>query len=386
MSARWIVGASVVALALASCAPQEPGEGSWQGTIEERDGVVYVHNPAEGLWDDRDPFPLSLELEQVFGADREPREAILGIPAALTVDEQGNVYVLDCQTDDLIAFDAAGNVRWILDSHGGGPGDLRSAQYLCWDGGQLLYVSNQDGSRIDAFDLGGNFQSSQGMAEFDIIQGRIAGFIYPDTPVLWNAVRPRVGAQVYVFETGDPWSLVDTFFAEGGPDSADRWSIGLIPVRVGAGRIRAGHGIEYLLREFDTAGDVRTVIRREFRTLLPPVDLGGTGYGFGQFEAPLVLPNGIHLVPVSWATNVESVEEFVARTRHLRAAGKWPEIEWASALDVLDERGRYLGSLTWEGYFPDTGIIDEIGPDGRLYTWSTEPFPQVRRYRVVIEE
>ncbi len=389
MRAFLIRSALLLCLLPIACAGETAGrsEGTWRGTIEERDGVVYVHNPAEGLWEGRDPFPVRLELEQVFGVDQEPKEAILGFPAALTVDGEGNVYVLDYQADDLIAFDPDGIVLWKLDSHGEGPGDLRAAHYVCWNGDRRLYISNQSAHRIDTFDLEGNFKGSQGLAEFDIIQGRIAGFLNPDTPVLWNSGRGRVGAQVYVFDVGDPWRLRETFFAEGGPDSADQWSTGHIPVRVGEGRIRAGHGIEYVLREFDSAGTVQTVISRDFRRLVPPVTLRGTGQGFGQFEASMVLPSGFRLVPVSWATNVESVEDFVAETNRRRAEGqRWADIEWASALDILDAEGRYLGSLTWEGHFPDTGIIDEIGPDGRLYTWSMEPFPQVRRYRVVIEK
>lgn len=56
-----------------ACAPAP----AWQGNIEERDGVVYIDNPADGLWDDAARPPFRLELERVFGVEDEPVDAIL---------------------------------------------------------------------------------------------------------------------------------------------------------------------------------------------------------------------------------------------------------------------------------------------------------------------
>ena len=36
----------------------------WAGTIEERDGVVYVANPEQGLWSEAESPPFSFELER----------------------------------------------------------------------------------------------------------------------------------------------------------------------------------------------------------------------------------------------------------------------------------------------------------------------------------
>jgi len=39
-----------------------------------------------------------------------------------------------------------------------------------------------------------------------------------------------------------------------------------------------------------------------------------------------------------------------------------------------------------EGSEPEIGSLRAVGPGGRLYTTIDGPFPQVRRYRVEIDE
>lgn len=56
---------------------------------------------------------------------------------------------------------------------------------------------------------------------------------------------------------------------------------------------------------------------------------------------------------------------------------------YASALDLLVPSGRYIGSLTWEDRnTPPIGDLITVGPNGKLYTTTNDPYPQVRRYKV----
>lgn len=55
------------------------------------------------------------------------------------------------------------------------------------------------------------------------------------------------------------------------------------------------------------------------------------------------------------------------------------------SIDLFDSDGRYLTSLLHEGAFPEMGMPDAVGGDGKIYTVVMDPFPHVRRYRLEIE-
>jgi len=376
---------AVVGLLVAACAPAA----EWKGTIEERDGVVYVDSPAAGLWQDDTRPPFRLELEQVFGVDDEPEEAILAEVLggeSFAVDGGGNVYVLDREDDQIVAFAPDGSVMWRAGGSGEGPGRIQGANGIVWDGGDRLYASLQNGGLVDVWDLEGNHVDRQRLADLGFSTAYVVGMLDPTTLVLWGWGRDRDGVTVYVLAVGQPWRVQAEFFVSGGreddPDLMDGTSI---DVATGGGRIRTGHRIDYLLREFDAHGNLTRVIRRDAPPLVPTLTHGGTGNNFGEFNAPLLFPNGLLLVPRTRMPNVESAAQFVAeveRAESFRDLGGLMERE--SALDLLDAQGRYIGSVEQPGWFDVTALPALVGPDGKLYTRTQSPFPQVRRYRLEI--
>jgi hypothetical protein len=152
-------------LSLAACAPAE----GWRGTVEEIDGVLHVSNPAEPLWGTSEEGAprLALELEQVFGVDREPAEALLGneYELDLDVDADGNVYVLDGQTSQLVAFDSEGMVRWRAGRKGMGPGELYEPREVAVGPDGTVVVGNDSGRQLSLWDRAGNYLSSVNLTE-----------------------------------------------------------------------------------------------------------------------------------------------------------------------------------------------------------------------------
>jgi hypothetical protein len=68
------------------------------------------------------------------------------------------------------------------------------------------------------------------------------------------------------------------------------------------------------------------------------------------------------------------------------AQGTFRSTPWRGSIDLFDADGRFLCALESDGATPEIGQIQVIGPDGRLYTSVNDPFPQVHRYRVEIDE
>lgn len=134
-------------LSLAGCGTPA-GEPGWTGTIEERDGVTRVSNPAEGLWAGEEDAGFSLELEQVFGVAAEPADAILAFITGLAVDGDGNVYVLDRSASALVAFAPDGEVLWRREGEGEGP-ELEEGAYGFGVGVRVFGESIWAGHRVE---------------------------------------------------------------------------------------------------------------------------------------------------------------------------------------------------------------------------------------------
>jgi hypothetical protein len=100
----------------------------------------------------------------------------------------------------------------------------------------------------------------------------------------------------------------------------------------------------------------------------------------GELSPPITLSSGHLLVYAFWPMNVDDPDAFAGLSS---SRGERPEIQWACSLDVFDADGRFLASSVWEGMRePEVGRPAVVDRNGKLYTVTLDPFPQVRRYRV----
>ena len=118
--ATFLLGVLLAPVALA---------GTWQGTEETVDGTLVVHNPAEAI----DP-PMTIELEESFrlGGWDGGEDEFFGVITSIIEDEQGNLYVLDSQLNEIKIYDAEGNFINTIGREGEGPGEFRGANALFW--------------------------------------------------------------------------------------------------------------------------------------------------------------------------------------------------------------------------------------------------------------
>ncbi len=364
------------------------------------DGVVENRGP--GLWAAYGREPLVFELEQVFGVDRAPREAILARVDGVAVDHDNNIYVVDGRANRLVSFDQDGAVRWSVGKQGRGPGDISNPSDLVWDGAGSLYVANQHGLQIDRWRTDGTFVSARSLADLQLTGGgsgfgamlrsraSLAGFLPPATLVLQQQVAGEVSSAVIFLETPDTWSVAKRIVLTAEPTMRlpTRYGSG-IDVRLEGNSLVAGNRTSYLLRQFDLSGIPITGASRDVDYISPPAVLdedGNTGIApLGSLEAPLRLATGHWIAFARWPTNVEDPEALLRGVKPGTGALRHvlDDVEWACSIDLFDEEWRFLGSNRWNGATrPPIGVPRAVGADGRLYTVSPDPFPQVRRYRV----
>jgi len=378
--------AGVILLLTLACAAVGCGSAdTWPGTIEERDGVVYVSNPAEGMWADRQPAPLRFELEQVFGAESDPPDAIIGAIRMVAIDDAGNVYVLDRQPLQVVSFAPDGSLRWRAGREGGGPGELEGTRGILVDGNDL-YLLNRGGSAVDTWDADtGAYRATLSLVGLELGFGAPAGFIPPDTLVLERTLMGGTGVTVNMIGLSDPAEVRAQFTHNALPDSPLPEHFGMeVDVMVRGERIVLGSTGTYHFRILDTAGQPLRVVSRDVDYLVGAgvheTSTGSMIAGFGGLYAPVQLASGHWLTRVVWPTNVDDPNV---------ATGMMMNDEFTpvfnTSYDLFDPEGRFLYSLVSEGTREgEYGTRLMLGPGGALYTQATEPFPQVRRYRVVV--
>jgi hypothetical protein len=357
------------------------GASSDDVTIEERDGVTYVTNTGATVWGDHDAAPIQFELEQTFGAEEAPEEAMLANARNIVVDDDGVVYVLDQGNHRLVAFNPDGSVQWSAGREGEGPGEFSRTHGMAGDGEGDLYVTNQSSSRIDVWTTDGTFVESIGIDELGVrgsVEAHTNGSL-----VLSRSAFGDDPQQLHFIDT-DTWTHDRTVEVDFDLDLPERMGTGG-GVSVHDDHLWVSHVTAYQLRQYTRDGTpTRQIDRPNIDTIIGPgiSDDQRLMRVYGYLGAPAVLPNGHMLVASSWPTNVQDPNEHTEQSANGNAEDPIP----ASAIDLFDPEGRFQGRLLWEETrTPDIGRIQTIGPEGALYTTTTVPFPQVRRYAVTID-
>lgn len=362
----------------------------WQGTIEERDGVVYVSNPREGLWQGRDPAPIRFELEQTFGVDAEPKEEVIGTFGYrnVAVDADGNVYVYDRTAGQLLSFAADGSLRWRGGGPGQGPGEFFDAQGVVWGGGSSIYVTNAGLARLDQWTTDGEFVAAHLLSQSGLPSGTALGFIDDDTLALQDRLQrrnglERAGGVLGIIDLATtPWAEVARVEVDVG-NSVLRFSGYSIGMKASGGYVTVGDFDSYEFRIFGDRGKFERLVARDFEQMIGyPID-DARSSPYSSLSAPVRLSTGHWLLSAHWIDVADPAADYARRKA---APGPiFEDAPFRSSLDLFDPDGRFLYGIQSDSRESLIGTLETVGPDGKLYTSVREPFPQVRRYRVEID-
>lgn len=352
-------------------------------TLEERDGVTHAINSETTVWTSEEA-PIRFELEQTFGVLDEPEEAMLAGTSSVVVDETGVVYLLDRGNHRLVAFNPDGTVRWSQGREGEGPGEFQNAFAAGPGPADDLLVVNQSGQRWERWSYDGELIES-----YDA--GRIEGggfFLSPigfRDGVLIASSSARNEEPVRILQIDlDDLAVADTLIEYPLDFELPEFFGYGVSNRLEGDRLWLAGVTSYSLEEYTLEGTLlRTIELLDEDGLVPPGiytgDAGARMSTFSRLSPPLRI--GDHLLVHSrWPTNVPDPR---ARVRRQANGQEVPEVTYNAALDLFTLEGQLRGRILYEDQPGATiGRPLTVGPDGKLYTSTEDPFPQVRRYAV----
>jgi len=149
----WIAAAAAV-LIFQGCGPGEKAEN--KVTIEEIDGVTYVHNPAVPLHPEK---TLVFEEELSIGGEDEEGNPVLFQPGIFLVDDRGYMYISEGQDQVFKVFDTEGVMVKTIGAKGSGPGEFQSIGFCGFTPDGRLLTTDFLARRTSFFDADGRFLS-----------------------------------------------------------------------------------------------------------------------------------------------------------------------------------------------------------------------------------
>ena len=131
-----------------SCTKNETG---WRGTIEEVDGVIYVKNPGEGLWDADEDAHIAITEDLRIGEMDGPDEFMFVNIADVAVNNKGDIYVADNRLNEIRKFNKGGEYLFSIGIPGQGPGEFQSVSNLTMNNRDVLIAFDARSLRFSVF-------------------------------------------------------------------------------------------------------------------------------------------------------------------------------------------------------------------------------------------
>ncbi|MBD3414690.1 MAG: 6-bladed beta-propeller [Candidatus Aminicenantes bacterium] len=126
-------------------------ESQWKGTIEEIDGLIWVKNPQEGIWDEQDNHEISIQKELQIGQMDGPEEYLFSYISDIAVNSKGDIYVADRQWTEIRKYSQDGEYLITIGRKGQGPGEFQGLGILSVDSDDNLIVYDWRLTRVSIF-------------------------------------------------------------------------------------------------------------------------------------------------------------------------------------------------------------------------------------------
>jgi hypothetical protein len=271
--------------ALACLAPAACGEGT-SATLGDwavdtlASGIVRTTNP--GVPSALEGAPVGLEPVLRLGAAGGPDATVFGQVSGVEADEEGRIYVLDRQANELQIFSPEGEHLRTVGRSGSGPGEYSAANGLRWAAPDTLLVVDQSGGRYTFLTRDGDYARSV-RRELGYFGWMFDGAILGDRVYELGIVATPDGSEAAIIgiPTGDDAARGDTIpvprteqpaassFSVRGEAGGMSMAVPFAARRVlhidPEGRLWHGHGSEMRIFRSTLDGDTLREIRADIR-------------------------------------------------------------------------------------------------------------------------
>ncbi|MFC1554330.1 NHL repeat-containing protein [candidate division KSB1 bacterium] len=133
-------------------------------TVEEIDGVKYVHNQIP-VWGEEPQIELKFVLK-IGELETEDDEKMLFRPLDVTTDNEGNIYILDSRRHAVRKYDSKGYFLTDMGKEGEGPGEFKSSIRMDSDPNGNIFVTDLGNNRMQIFTPDGKHKGAYNLAQF----------------------------------------------------------------------------------------------------------------------------------------------------------------------------------------------------------------------------
>ena len=132
----------------------------WKGKTEVKNGINYIHNPKQGMWDNDPTKKLIVEKIFSIGSMNADDEYLFSWVKDITTDSAGNIYACDSKEHRIQVYDKNGKYLRTIGRKGQGPGDLMRPMAVRVDRDGKIFVQDDLNYRISIFKPNGKFDHS----------------------------------------------------------------------------------------------------------------------------------------------------------------------------------------------------------------------------------
>jgi DNA-binding beta-propeller fold protein YncE len=359
---------------------------NWKGKSEVKNGIVYVHNPEQGLWDHDATKKLTIEKIFSIGSLNANDDYLFSWVKDITTDSAGNIYACDSKEHRIQVYDKTGKYIRTVGRKGQGPGDLMRPKAVRINKDGRIFIQDALNHRISIFKSNGKFYDSfryKGVTgEYLEINSQGHVIIYPfptsekyqdSLPIitvydLKGNIVNKFGERLMLLEHGPfgkPWYSFNSF-----TKSTD-------------GSLIVDFNYPYLIH-FYQDGKLTKVITREcpiftvpeiitadFKTIDGKIDKIKTVSQRSTIWRSFVLPNGRFITTIGDAGKDHKTAKDKSNLNYY--------------FDLFDETGYFLKSYVWD--LKKNGMITHIDRHGYFYSnrGDSEIVPGVTKWKVTFE-